>query len=365
MPCPVIVYTNMKGFTALGTNITQQIENKIENYCKYHWKDYKEADDTPFGITDFRNDYIMHIIRDAYGIQAEKRSLRSYRDDDTDDARMRDSRTMAYIQHYRNLQSNEVKDLVGYTPEELEPDDVKSIEGKLKGHKINAMQNFEKETISNLPIIKAIVSKRICDVKKISNETFTQYMNEYDALVRRLLDGLDGDDESYVFSTIALFTLEWKYDIELLYRCAIEAERRGTTDIPVEKIVWLCGNLPIPTEPDDDGYINIVHTESRFILNRIKLISYMYANSPWEPIAQKFRHYLLMNYYFNHELVRRNETFVDYYAMVSTHENWAEFLKNNYNLKDLYQPKEWTTKRIRYVRKLYDCLIKNMPTPKS
>lgn len=45
-------------------------------------------------------------------------------------------------------------------------------------------------------------------------------MQDYDKLVSLLLKKLDGSDEDVIFGTIALFTLEWKYNV---------SSNRGTT----------------------------------------------------------------------------------------------------------------------------------------
>ena len=347
----------------MGKGIAEYIDDQIENYCKYHWEEAQKANDTPFNIKEFRNCFIMQLIKNAYYVTEPKESLRALRGNDQDAARMQDSRNLAYAQHYRKLWYDEIQRNLGLTEEELLPDDIESMKDRLEGHKITAMQYFELETMQKYPLLKSIVNKRICDVKKISVETFKDYMNGYDSLVHELLKGLDGDAESVVFSAIALYTLEWKYNVELFYTCAVNAEKYGRKEMEPEKIGALCCEIPTPIL-DDPFYPKMLHIQSRFILNRIKVVPAIYDGSQWEPYVDKIYHYLCMNYYFDRIIVH-HDSLVDYYAGISTREQWAEFIKENYNLKELFKPKEWTNKRIRYVRDLYDFFIKEQPTPKS
>ena len=56
-------------------------------------------------------------------------------------------------------------------------------------------------------------------------------MEKYDKLVEKLVAKLDGDDEDVIFATLALFTLEWKYNVELFYNCAVEAEKNNIKEV--------------------------------------------------------------------------------------------------------------------------------------
>ena len=118
---------------------------------------------------------------------------------------------MKYAQHYRTLQYEHVMERTGTHIPELLPDDVSSMEGKLDGHKISSMQYFELNTMADVPLLKAIVNKRICNVNSISNKDFIAYMDEYHRYIEKLIEMLDGDDEDVIYATIALFTLEWKW----------------------------------------------------------------------------------------------------------------------------------------------------------
>lgn len=347
------------GVHNMGISIVEYIDREIATYCAYHWSDYQIAGNNPFNLAEFRNCFIFQLIKDAYYQMEPKNSLRHHRGTDDDAARMQDSRNIAYAQHYRDLQYNRLAAVGIYVPELL-PEKVGTREEKLHGHEKTAMQYFELKSIEQYPLLKAIVSKRICDVKKISNATFKEYMQDYDELTHNLAKGLDGNDEDVVFSAVALFTLEWKYPVELFYACAENAEKVGITDIPKTKITQLCtqqAQLCIPEAMKN------LHTDSRFVLHRMQLVPLAYDDGfPWAVIEQKLYHYLVMSYYFKQSLIH-NDSLVDYYAMVTSKKDWADFIRSSYDIKSIYREKEWTNSRIRYVRRLFDAMIMEMPTP--
>ena len=354
MPCPV----SKKGVSSIGYTMTEFIDNRLDEY----FSDRSLYAVSPFTVEDLRDCILMAIIKDAYAESEKKQSLRANRGSDADDVRMRDSRNLAYAQHYRNLQYESVLERTNTRVPELLPEDVESMKGKIDGHKITEMQYYELNTMAEHPLLKAIVSKRICDVKKISNDTFIEYMNDYDKLTKELAERLDGDDDDVIFATIALFTLEWKYNVELFYACAVEAEKNKTKEIPKQRLATLCAELSMPLPSD---FPTMLHTESRFVLHRKELVDAVYnaSDEDWEEVNQKLYHYFIAKYYIEREIVHK-WSMPEYFYTHIPRSRWAEFFREHYDLRKIYVQKEWTNKRIRYVRSVYDMFIKNMETPK-
>ncbi len=341
----------------MGLTMLEMIDNRLANF----FPQPELYDVSPFSIENLRDCIIMFILKDAYYLTEPKQSLRENRGTDADDVRMRDSRNIAYAQHYRDLQYNHVKNDLGIEIPELLSADVETMRGKLQGHNITPMQYFELNTLADHPLLKAIVNKRICDVKKISNATFLEYMQDYDKLVSLLLKKLDGSDEDVIFGTIALFTLEWKYNVELFYSCAVNAENAGVQDVPVPRLAGLCAELSMPLAPD---FTQMLHTESRFVLHRLKLVSAVYNSSEleWDEVKDKICHYQTARYYIEREIVRKWDM-AGFFARYTTREQWAKFFREHYDLRQIYAPKEWNNKRIRYMRSIYSAMIKDQPTP--
>lgn len=343
----------------MGLTMIEMIDNRLSNI----FTQPELYNLSPFGIQDLRDCIIMSILKDAYYLTEPRRSLRASRGTDADDVRMRDSRNIAYAQHYRDLQFAHVKESADIEILELIPTDVMSMDGKLSGHKLTRMQYFELNTLADHPLLKAIVNKRICDVKKISNAVFLEYMQDYDKLVGQLLEMLDGTDEDVIFATIALFTLEWKYNVELFYSCAVNAEKVKEKDVPHHRLATLCAELSMPLPP---YYTQMLHTESRFVLHRTKLVPAIYnsSESGWEEVQDKLCHYLSARYYIETEIVRKWDM-AGFFARYTTRAQWAQFFREYYDLRKLYVPKQWNNSRIRYMRKIYSVMIKDMETPKS
>lgn len=349
---------NFLGGNMMGLTMLEMIDNRLANF----FSQPELYDISPFSIENLRDCIIMFILKDAYYLTEPKQSLRETRGTDADDVRMRDSRNIAYAQHYRNLQYKHINDDLGIEVPELLPADVETMRGKLQGHNITPMQYFELNTLADRPLLKAIVSKRICDVKKVSNTTFLDYMQDYDNLVNVLLKKLDGSDEDVIFATVALFTLEWKYDVELFYACTVDAEKTKTKEVPLQRLSALCAELSMPLPP---YCTQTLHTESRFILHRTKLVPAIYSSSEsdWHEVQDKLWHYLSAKYYITTEIVRKWDM-PEFFARYTTRAQWAQFFREHYDLRKLYTPKEWNNNRIRYMCKIYSMMIKDLETPK-
>ena len=318
-------------------------------------------DAQPFDIEELRHCIMMELIRDAYYESEPRASLCSYVDEglkDSDDIRMRNQRVLKYAQHYRKLQYEKMVETTGSGHPDLLPDDMTGIENKLAGHKLTPMQFFELSTIADHSVLKTIISKRICSVKKVSNKEFIELMRDYDRLTQSLVDRLE---DERVFATIALYVLEWKYNVELFYTCAVEAEKHKRKDIRKENIALLCADCHMPRAYD---MTQTLHTHSRFIKKRMDLVPLLYDGTDLEELNLKFMCYHNLRYEVKHALTVNDVPFVTIFKKLTTPVDWAEYLRQHYDIKSIYTKKEWTPARIRYVRKLYETMLQNQPTPK-
>ena len=342
----------------MSNSMVEMIDNRIHNIFSVP-EAYALS---PFDLEGFRDHLLFTILKDSYDIVVPKQSVRASRGSDADDLRMRDSRMKAYAQYYRDLQYKRIKENTGIEVPELLSKDVSSMKGKLSGYQLSEMQYFELNTMAEQPLLKAIINKRICDVKKISNATFKEYYSKYDELVESLVAKLDGSDDDVLFAAVALFTLEWKYQVELFYACAVQAENLGIDEVPVERIGALCAELNMVIPPD---FTTRLHTESRFVLHRMDLVPSVYSASKeeWAEIEDKLYQYFTAEYYIKNEIVRK-WTLSEFFARYSTKAQWADFIRQHYDLRKIYVPREWTNKRIRYIRKIYQAIVRDIEPPK-
>lgn len=307
----------------------------------------------PFTFEKLSDNITFIIFKDFYYKFAEKHSLRWHRGNDTDDERMLESRGMKYVQKFRDIQYEELKEK-GMDEKELLPKDVSTMKGKIHGYELTDTQYFELRNIVEFPLFKAMVSKRICDVKKISNTQFEAYMEQYDKLVSNLIEKLNGDDQDIISASIDLFTLEWTFNIELFYACMLEMEEKQIKEIIPHRLGLLCSDWAIPYAPMHC----LIHTHSRFVLGRKNLLPYLFTNDEevWTRVESKMSTYLLASYVFRHNRLSMEEGLYSYYADISQSE-WADFLRIHYNLKELYVKKEWTNSRIRIFRNICNAMF--------
>ena len=95
----------IRGGDFVGYTMTEFIDNRLDHF----FSDRSLYNLSPFNIEDLRDCILLEIIKDAYYEAGKKQSLRANRGSDADDLRMRDSRWMAYAQHYRNEVCNQWK----------------------------------------------------------------------------------------------------------------------------------------------------------------------------------------------------------------------------------------------------------------
>ena len=53
----------------------------------------------------------------------------------------------------------------------------------------------------------------------------------------------------------------------------------------------------------------------------------------------------------------------EYFVTHISRDKWASFFREHYDIRNIYTKKEWSNKRIRYMRKMYDTMIKKMESP--
>lgn len=344
-----------------GSMAIQEIIDNLNIQLELFYKEESKIEVPYFWMNVIKKSIMIELIKRSYDSTELKTSLRNHRGIDSDDVRMRDSRIMSYAQHYRNLQySNLVKEHQHDEPDLLSKE-MDSINNKLSGYKLNKMQYKELQSLADCRLFKMITSKRICDVKKVSKDEFVAAMKEYDELLRSLIAMEGNNDDDTLFAVLQLYTLEWKYNVELFYRTAIEAEKNSTADVPVDEIAMLCGDITIrhPLNPN-----SIAMTESRMIPFRNDVVKLAYDDERKEELRERINQYLSFKI-FELAIPVEGETLIDEFLSKTTKHEWAEYIRNNYFISSMYEEKEWTLSRIRYVRKLYRKLYRDLPTPKS
>lgn len=173
-------------------------------------------------IEVFVNEILVEFIKYAFDNAQEKRPPRyyvPYSVDENSNERMVYSRLLAYCQKYRDLEYEEFKHM-GTEMEELKAKVMQSMEEKREGYDINPMQYFELTNMHDIAALKSFVEGRLNDVKKVSNTSFKEMMEEYDQNVETWSQKKNESDYNRVFYSLAFFTIEWKYGFEFAYLVA-------------------------------------------------------------------------------------------------------------------------------------------------
>lgn len=206
-------------------------------------------------IDDFILSVMLECAKHAYDTTLPKHSMRHFLQENNMlevDIAMRYSRIQDYVNDYRKREYDyRMKDV---NPEdvrliehlkELLPPDMSSIEGKKEGYKLTKMNFFEMTTIWELEFCKAFTEKRLMSTKSIDNSTFVQYCQKVDEFLVDLNNRFATNDEEAVFSTMAAFTLEWKYAYDFIYYVADAMCRQNVKEIPDarRRLVALCGDI--------------------------------------------------------------------------------------------------------------------------
>lgn len=314
-------------------------------------------------MDDIINQIIFESIKLAYEdkINGERKSIRQFlieHNMDTDSYRRSFSREMLYVQYYRDQEQMTKLKENGIYHEELEGRDMKDINKRMEGHMITPMNFLEIKNLHDLRILKKITGRQFQDTKKISNALFQEMFDEYDALIDEYKSSMI-DAESTVFYTLALFTLEWKYELDWSYHVAEIFEGCKEYSDYLNRAMLFCTEINVPEVP---GVLPGAKGSNRMYMIRQNYIPIITKASKeeWEYKSAAYGcAYSIFTYikkdddYKISRLLRRVPI-----------EEWADFIKTNYWLWDnVTSNKKWTNEKIKIVRNFQKNIFRAVPAP--
>ncbi len=231
------------------------------------------------------------------------------------------------------------------------------IGNKLKGYHITEMNFFEQNNIHDLEIVKAIVERRIVSSKKISNTRFQEMFEQYDDFVESLIARSKLSDKDMVFTSLALFTLEWHYPIEWFYFLSCFMEEEEIEVVDRDSLVLLCGFVQI-----ESRFGGIITTESRMVKGRILMSPYLFGKNTEgfgrETMKDMIKEILVLVTRYKEGLETKDgELYKDWFRKESSLTDWASFFRY-YDVFSIWQKKNWTQKRIQKMRYLFDMSLR-------
>lgn len=302
----------------------------------------------------FANEVLVEFIKYTFDNSQEKHSLRYYVPygvDKNSDERMRYSRVLAYCQKYRE-QEYEVFKHMGADIEELKAKSMRSMEEKKEGYDITPMQFFEMTNIYEIRALKDFVEGRLNDVKKVSNASFKEKMEEYDRNIESWFQKKNENDYNRVFYSLAFFTIDWKYGFEFAYLLAKKMEQLKVKEIDREFFSILYARMNIMSILGCQ-----IGTDSRMIKARQKMINVLIPNDlEWTDNTDLdircYAELLVIMVQLNKGIqLNSGGTLREQFARETTMEDWASFFKD-YDIFEAWNKKELTNTRIRNMRKV-------------
>lgn len=323
------------------------------------------------------NDLVMQILVEcckyAHDSVSEKRSLRFYLQKcglNGDDQRMVRKRTLDRIQDYREMEYEYIKQQSGIELSGLIAPDMGKISDRKKGYQLTDFQFWEINNVHDMQLVGAIINRRL-DKKNFTKEEFVDYANERDCIVSRLRNRRTKSMEDEVFSSLALFTLEWKYSFDFYYELATEMENTNTINIPDVKrrLTLFCGNVALDsvlrmTNPHLVG--EVYHINSRMLIQRRKFIHSivsMPAGDEFEALVRQYAEALVVITSMLLRMTYRGIPIREWFVSNSTAEDWGSVFSEYDVFQAFISTKDWTSKRIRYVRDIYSVMSMDYKNP--
>ena len=300
----------------------------------------------------------LEFIKYSYNHEDPQYSLRHFlkKMDADDSERMRQSRTVQYVLKYKRKEIEE-KAIDVPSSHKYANINMDSVSKKREGYRFTEMNYFEHQNIYNLEIIKAIVEKRIGSSKKVSNQRFVEMFDQYDKMIESLAADSLKSNQDMVFSSLAVFTIEWHYAIEMLYYLACFMEEKNIKDIDQNTLILLCGSVYV-----ESRFGSVVATDSRMVKERLFVLEYLFNDDTDSGLKiimiDLIKEIISLGVHYK-ESVRTNdgELYKEWFRKESTISDWASFFRY-YDIFGIWQKKVWTRKRIQNMRKLLNLIIR-------
>lgn len=309
---------------------------------------------------EFVDEIVVEFIKYAFDNSQEKHPLRYYVPygvDENTDERMIYTRLLKYCQKYRDQEYDEFK-RKGVDIEELKAKSMQTMDEKKEGYSITPMQYFEMTNIHDMTALKTFVENRLSDVKKVSNTSFKEMLEDYDRNVEEWKEKRLESDYNMVFYSLAFFTIDWKYGFEFAYMLAKKMEQLKVKEIDKNFFSILCARMTIQSFLGCE-----VGIDSRMIKPRQKMIDILVPedlkwSNDFEVDQRCYAELLVIMAQLNNGIKLANgNTLREQFSKETTMEDWASFFKD-YDMFGAWHKKELSNNRIRNMRKVLNQIHK-------
>jgi len=308
---------------------------------------------------------VFELIKDTYVEEARKDSKSLYKHvygAGCDVELKQYSRSLQSSKYYRNELANEFDELFDYVPEELENVDMSSPQDRPAGYKISKYDFEMLKAIRELKLLKYLTDRRVTSVKKVSNFKLDDEYEFYREYFRHIYSKILYDSD-YIMYSILLFTTELKYNIETAYRLSTKLSEYNSCksnnkfDEDVFEHISIFAK-PVHYVDDDLEFIK----ENSLILMKLDDIEMLRPDNI-NKVCQNYFDNLQFAFYAKQLVLAEQET-KNIIRNASDSEK-RKFIENHYNIWNLLDEQlAWGNKKEKYIRDIYDSLLKNIQPPK-
>ena len=181
----------------------------------------------------------------------------------------------------------------------------------------------------------------MADSKKVKNEIFIDYCNEYDALLLTI-NRENLSDEELIQNSLFSFVLQWCAPMEWVYKAAEAIEAR---EIPAPYAECMGLYLFPFNDPEND-----FHSDNRFLISRERYLELLRYADACEMQYLEW-HYVMQLYALQWVKDEIGGSVYEELVRLPVSEK-AEFMRNNYRIIAQPNHKEWTSKKVRIARKI-------------
>ncbi len=270
------------------------------------------------------------------------------------------SRALQNSKYYRDILADELKSNFNYSIPKLKYEERKK-NAHFEKCNLNDYEMAMLENMEDIKILKYITDKRIVSVKKISNFRLEDDFKAYREYFIRIRDNIiQQNDNEFIKNSILLFTTELSYHLESVYRLASKLSEYNNSRSKNKFYDDFIADSKIFNEVLH--FDNLSIKENSLILIKMQRIKSL---TP-ENCKKKFSEYLqelIFSFLVKQEVLKRDD--IKQAIKDMTDAEIKYFIETHYNIWSILDEKlTWGNKKEKYLRNIYDSLIKNIEPPK-